>query len=109
MNKPINNAPPTYRAAITGHGSFVPAKTLTNDDLAKMVDTSDEWITTRTGVKVRHITTDNETTAFLATEAAKKALADANLDAAELELIIVATITPEMVFPSTASFVQRSL
>ena len=109
MNKPINNAPPTYRAVITGHGSFVPAKTLTNDDLAKMVDTSDEWITTRTGVKVRHITTDNETTAFLATEAAKKALADANLDAAELELIIVATITPEMVFPSTASFVQRSL
>jgi len=109
MNKPINNAPPTYRAVITGHGSFVPAKTLTNDDLAKMVDTSDEWITTRTGVKVRHITTDSETTAFLATEAAKKALADANLDAAELELIIVATITPEMVFPSTASFVQRAL
>ncbi len=108
-NKPINDAPPTYRAVITGHGSFVPAKTLTNDDLAKMVDTSDEWITSRTGVKVRHITTDNETTAFLATEAAKRALADANLDAAELELIIVATITPEMVFPSTASFVQRAL
>ena len=109
MNEPINNAPPTYRAVITGHGSFVPAKTLTNDDLAKMVDTSNEWITTRTGVKVRHITADNETTAFLATEAAKRALADANLDAAELELIIVATITPEMVFPSTASFVQRAL
>ncbi len=109
MNKPINNAPPTYRAVIIGHGSFVPAKTLTNDDLAKMVDTSDEWITTRTGVKVRHITADNETTAFLATEAAKRALANANLDAAELELIIVATITPEMVFPSTASFVQRAL
>jgi len=108
-NKPINEAPPTYRAVITGHGSFVPAKTLTNDDLAKMVDTTDEWITSRTGVKVRHITTDNETTAFLATEAAKRALADANLDAADLELIIVATITPEMVFPSTASFVQRSL
>ncbi len=108
MNKPINDGP-TYRAVITGHGSFVPAKTLTNDDLAKMVDTSDEWITTRTGVKVRHITTDNETTAFLATQAAKRALADANLDAADLELIIVATITPEMVFPSTASFVQRAL
>jgi len=109
MNKPINDGTPTYRAVITGHGSFAPAKKLTNDDLAKMVDTTDEWITTRTGVKVRHITTDNETTAFLATEAAKRALADANLDAGELELIIVATITPEMVFPSTASFVQRAL
>ena len=109
MNKSINGHSPTYRAVITGHGSFVPAKKLTNADLAKMVDTSDEWITVRTGIKVRHITTDTETTAFLATEAAKKALADANLDAGELELIIVATITPEMVFPSTASFVQRSL
>lgn len=109
MNKSINGHSPTYRAVITGHGSFVPAKELTNADLAKMVDTSDEWITSRTGIKVRHITTDTETTAFLATEAAKKALADANLDASELELIIVATITPEMVFPSTASFVQRSL
>jgi len=109
MNKSINGHSPTYRAVITGHGSFVPAKKLTNADLTKMVDTSDEWITTRTGIKVRHITTDTETTAFLATEAAKKALADANLDASELELIIVATITPEMVFPSTASFVQHSL
>jgi 3-oxoacyl-[acyl-carrier-protein] synthase-3 len=109
MNKSINGHNPTYRAVITGHGSFVPAKKLTNADLAKMVDTSDEWITTRTGIKVRHITADTETTAFLATEAAKKALADANLDAGELELIIVATITPEMVFPSTASFVQHSL
>ena len=109
MNKLINGHSPTYRAVITGHGSFVPAKKLTNDDLTKMVDTSDEWITTRTGIKVRHITTDNETTAFLATEAAKKALADANLDAGEVELIIVGTITPEMVFPSTACFVQRSL
>ena len=109
MNKSINGHSPTYRAVITGHGSFVPAKKLTNADLAKMVDTSDEWITVRTGIKVRHITTDTETTAFLATEAAKKALADANLDASELELIIVATITPEMVFPSTASFVQHSL
>jgi len=109
MNKPIKDPPPTYHAVITGHGSFAPAKKLTNDELAKMVHTSDEWITSRTGIKVRHITTDNETTAFLATEAAKRALADANLDAGELELIIVATVTPEMVFPSTASFVQRSL
>ena len=74
-----------------------------------MVDTSNEWIATRTGIKVRHITTDNESTALLATEAAKKALAQANLNTEDIELIIVATITPEMVFPSTASFVQRAL
>ena len=98
---------PIYHAVITGYGSFAPARRLTNDELAKMIDTSDEWITARTGIKIRHITTDNESTAFLATEAAKKALAEANLDASELDLIIVATITPEMVFPSTASFVQQ--
>jgi len=105
------NAPNTQqkRAVITGHGSFAPEKILTNTDLAKMVDTTDEWITTRTGIKTRHITTENETTAFLATEAAKKALEKTNLKPTELELIIVATITPEMVFPSTASFVQRAL
>jgi 3-oxoacyl-[acyl-carrier-protein] synthase III len=100
---------PSYRAVITGHGSFAPEKTLTNDELAKMVDTSDEWITTRTGIKVRHITADHESTAFLAIQAAKKALAKARLEPADVELIIVATITPEMVFPSTASFVQRAL
>jgi 3-oxoacyl-[acyl-carrier-protein] synthase-3 len=109
MNKRINGQAPSYRAVIAGYGSFAPAKTLTNEELAKMMDTSDEWITTRTGIKVRHITADNESTAFLATEAAKKALAEANLDARDVELIIVATITPEMVFPSTASFLQRAL
>jgi 3-oxoacyl-[acyl-carrier-protein] synthase-3 len=98
-----------YRAVITGYGSFAPAKKLTNTDLAKMVDTSDEWITARTGIKTRHVTSDEETTAFLATEAAKKALSQANVDPADLEMLIVATITPEMVFPSTASFVQRAL
>jgi 3-oxoacyl-[acyl-carrier-protein] synthase-3 len=109
MNKLTKGHLPAYRAVIAGHGSFAPAKLLTNDELSEMVDTSDEWITTRTGIKVRHITEDNESTAFLATEAAKKALAEANLDGRDLELIIVATITPEMVFPSTASFVQRAL
>ncbi|MHC4912259.1 MAG: beta-ketoacyl-ACP synthase 3, partial [Planctomycetota bacterium] len=109
MNKEVEERAQPYRAVISGYGSFAPAKTLTNEDLAKMMETSDEWITTRTGIKVRHITTDSETTAYLATEAAKRALAKANLDAGEVELIIVATITPEMVFPSTASFVQRSL
>ncbi|MHC4105714.1 MAG: beta-ketoacyl-ACP synthase III [Planctomycetota bacterium] len=108
MSKLISTKPP-YRAIITGYGSFAPAKTLTNDELAKMVDTSDEWITTRTGIKIRHITTEKESTAFLATEAAKIALAQAKLKARDVELIIVATITPEMVFPSTASFVQKAL
>ena len=109
MNNPANGHSPAYRAVITGHGSFAPEKLLTNDDLAKMVDTTDKWITTRTGIKVRHITTDKESTALLSTQAAKRALEVANLDPADLELIIVATITPEMVFPSTASFVQRAL
>ena len=109
MNKQTNGRPPAFRAVITGHGSFAPAKTLTNEELSAMVDTSNEWIQTRTGIKVRHITTDDESTAFLATEAAKRALETASLDPKDLELIIVATITPEMVFPSTASFVQRAL
>ncbi len=109
MTRQINGGTVPYRAVITGHGSFAPPKMLTNEDLAKMVDTTDEWITARTGIKSRHVTGDNETTAYLATEAAKRALKQAGLDAAEIELIIVATITPEMVFPSTASFVQLAL
>ncbi len=98
-----------YRAVITGSGSFAPKKILSNEDLAKMVETSDEWITTRTGIKTRHITEDHETTAYLATEAAKKALESAKLPAKDVEIIIIATITPEMVFPSTACFVQNNL
>jgi 3-oxoacyl-[acyl-carrier-protein] synthase-3 len=109
MNKQVSEHGPVYRAVIAGHGSFTPENILTNDELAKTMDTSDEWITTRTGIKRRHIASDSETTAFLATEAAKRALAKAKLDAKKLDLIIVGTITPEMVFPSTASFVQRSL
>lgn len=109
MNNPVEVYTPPYHAIITGYGSFVPEKTLSNDELAQMMDTSDEWITTRTGIKTRHITNDSQSTAFLATEAAKKALAQANLDAKDLEIIIVATITPEMVFPSTAGFVQLAL
>jgi 3-oxoacyl-[acyl-carrier-protein] synthase-3 len=95
-----------YNPVITGTGSAVPVKKLTNADFTKIIDTSDEWITSRTGIKVRHIAGEGETTATLSAEAARKALADADLDAEEVELIIVATITPEMVFPSTACFVQ---
>jgi 3-oxoacyl-[acyl-carrier-protein] synthase-3 len=109
MDKQVSGRTPSYRAVITGYGSFAPDKILTNDALAKMVDTSDEWITARTGIKSRHISSEDESTAYLATEAAKRALAEAHLAAGELDLIIVATITPEMVFPSTACFVQRSL
>ncbi len=100
---------PRYRAVIAGYGSFTPEKLLTNEDLAGMVDTSDEWITTRTGIKTRHITTPEETTAYLAIEAAKRALAEAKMKGKELDMIMVATITPEMVFPSTANFVQWAL
>ena len=108
MGKPTDPIS-AHRAVITGYGAFVPEKILTNDDLSKIVDTTDEWITTRTGIKTRHITTDEETTALLAAGAAKKALKTANLNAKDLDVIIVATITPEMVFPSTASFVQRAI
>ncbi len=100
---------PDFRAMITGCGSYTPSNTLTNEDLSELVDTSDEWITTRTGIKTRHIASATETTALLATEAAKEALAMAKLNADQLDTIIVATITPEMVFPSTAAFVQRNI
>ncbi|MFA5422502.1 MAG: beta-ketoacyl-ACP synthase III [Phycisphaerae bacterium] len=108
MNKEVDGRFTAYRAVIAGTGAYVPEKILTNEDLAKRCDieTSDEWITTRTGIKRRHIAAENETTADLATEAAKKALEEAEIEGKDLDLIIVATITPEMVFPSTASFVQ---
>jgi 3-oxoacyl-[acyl-carrier-protein] synthase-3 len=109
MHRETKGCPSAHRAVITGCGSFAPAKLLTNDELAEMVDTSDEWITTRTGIKVRHVTADGETTAHLATEAGRQALAYAGVEANDLELIIVATITPEMPFPSTACFVQEAL
>lgn len=98
--------PGAYNAVIAGTGSHVPKKTLTNEDFTKIVETSDEWITSRTGIKVRHIATDDETTAILAAQAAGIAIADAGMGPKDIELIIVATITPEMVFPSTACFVQ---
>jgi len=96
----------SYNPVISGTGSAVPMKTLTNEDFTKIIDTSDEWITTRTGIKVRHVAAEGETTATLSAEAARNALAVAGLDAEDVELIIVGTITPEMVFPSTACFVQ---
>jgi 3-oxoacyl-[acyl-carrier-protein] synthase-3 len=109
MQKPIEGKELPYRAIITGTGSFVPAKTLTNEDLAKLVDTSDEWITSRTGIKSRHVCADEESTALLATNAARQAIERAGVDPKELDLILVGTVTPEMIFPSTACFVQHEL
>ena len=97
------------RSAVTGVGSFLPEQVVTNADLAKVVDTSDEWIQERTGIRQRHRSRDDQPTSDLATEAAARALADAGRTAAEVDLIIVATTTPDMTFPSVASIVQRKL
>jgi 3-oxoacyl-[acyl-carrier-protein] synthase-3 len=97
------------RVGIIGVGEYLPKKILTNADLEKMVDTSDEWITTRTGIKERRIALSREAASHLAVNAAKEALKDARLKSQDLELIIIATITPDMQFPSTACLVQANL
>jgi len=97
------------RSAVTGVGSYLPEQVVTNADLAQFVDTSDEWIVERTGIRQRHKARDDQPTSDLAVEAAKKALTDAGRTAAEVDLIIVATTTPDMTFPSVASIVQRKL
>ena len=97
------------RSAVTGVGSFLPETIVTNDDLAKIVETSDEWIRERTGIRQRHRAREDQPTSDLATEAAKRALTDAGRTAAEVDLIIVATTTPDLTFPSVASIVQRKL
>jgi 3-oxoacyl-[acyl-carrier-protein] synthase-3 len=97
------------RSAVTGVGSFLPEKVVTNADLAKFVDTSDEWIVERTGIHQRHQARDDEPTSDLAVEAARRALADAGKTAADVDLIIVATTTPDQTFPATAAIVQSKL
>ena len=97
------------RSAVTGVGSYLPEQIVTNDDLAKIVDTSDEWIVERTGIRQRHKARDDQPTSDLAVEAARKALEDAGKTAADVDLIIVATTTPDMTFPATAAIVQRKL
>lgn len=94
---------------IIGTGSSLPEKVITNHDLEKIVDTSHDWIVSRTGIHNRRIADDNTATSDLATEAAKKALEAANIKAEQLDLIIVATVTPDMSFPSTACIVQSNL
>ena len=96
-------------ARITGTGSYLPEKVLTNHDLEKMVDTSDEWIRERTGIVKRHIALDGQTTCDLAEQAALRAMEAAGRDAGDIDLIIVATTTPDKVFPSTACLLQQRL
>jgi len=100
---------PTRRAVIKGVGSYLPEKVMTNDDLAKMVDTSDEWIRERTGICQRHIAADGQTTADLALQAAERALQDAQMTTDEIDLIVLATSTPDNTFPATATLVQSRL
>jgi 3-oxoacyl-[acyl-carrier-protein] synthase III len=95
--------------SISGVGSYVPAKVLTNADLSKLVDTTDEWITTRTGIRERHLAAKNEFTSDMGTHAALRAMREARVTAEQIDLIIVATITPDMPFPSTACLVQRKI
>src|SRR3954471_6941793 len=99
----------TYGAIIAGTGSYVPEKRLTNDDLSKMVDTNDEWIVQRTGIRERRIAGPGETTASLGTAAARRAIEAAGLPPKDIDVIFVGTITPEMVFPSTACFIGAAL
>lgn len=101
--------PETYSAGITGLGSYVPEKVLSNADLEKMVDTTDEWIRTRTGIEERRIAAKGQSASDLAVEASKIALKDAGIAPTDIDLIIVATITPDMFFPSTACYVQTKL
>jgi len=99
----------SIRSVVRGVGSYLPARTLTNADLALMVDTSDEWIVQRTGITERHIAADDEVTSDLALHAARAALADAGMDASEIDLIVLATSTPDQTFPATAVSVQAGL
>jgi len=97
------------RSAVTGVGSYLPEQVVTNADLAQIVDTSDEWIVERTGIRQRHKARDDQPTSDLAVEASNRALTDAGRTAADVDLIVVATTTPDMTFPSVASIVQRKL
>lgn len=97
------------RSIVMGSGSALPARAVSNAELAKQVDTTDEWIVERTGIRNRYLAGEGETTATLATEAARKALAAAGIEAKSVDLIVVATATPDQTFPATATIVQHAL
>lgn len=99
----------TFRSVVAGCGAYLPEKILENKDLEKMVKTNDQWITERTGIKKRHIAADNESTSDLASKSAEIALKEANLSAEEIDLLIVATTTPDNIFPAAATQVQAML
>jgi 3-oxoacyl-[acyl-carrier-protein] synthase III len=97
------------RSVVIGCGSYLPARVVTNDDLARMVDTSDDWITQRTGIRERHVAAEGEVTSDLALGAARAAMANAGVDAQSIDLIVLATSTPDNTFPATATTVQAKL
>lgn len=97
------------RSVIAGCGAYLPERIITNQELATLVDTTDEWITSRTGIQERHVAADGEKTSDLALAAARAALASASIDAGDLDFIIVATATPDETFPATATVVQKEL
>ena len=100
---------PVLRSVVTGVGGYLPEEAVTNDDLAKFVDTTDAWIVERTGIRQRHQAAEDEPTSDLALHAARKALAAAGRTAADVDLIVVATTTPDLTFPAVAAMVQRKL
>lgn len=109
MSRRMSELTSAIQVCIAGTGSYLPEKILTNAELAERVDTSDEWIVTRTGIRERRIAAAAETTSDMATRAAEEALKQAGLAAADIELIIVATITPDTLTPATACYVQKNL
>lgn len=96
-------------SSILGTGSYLPQRIVTNAELAQTVDTSDEWIRTRTGIRERHVAAENESTCDMAEQAARLAIAAAGLEASEIDLIIIATSTPDLIYPSTACLLQKRL
>jgi 3-oxoacyl-[acyl-carrier-protein] synthase-3 len=96
-------------ARIVGTGSYLPEKILTNEDISKFVDTSDEWITARTGIRQRHVAAEGQTTSDLGVEAAQRALKAAGVLASEIDLLVVGTTTPDVIFPSTACLIQHRI
>ncbi|MEP4468685.1 MAG: 3-oxoacyl-ACP synthase, partial [Bauldia litoralis] len=99
----------SVRSIVTGTGSYLPERIMTNEDLSKVVETTDDWITERTGIKNRHIAAEGELTSDLALHAARAAIADAAIDVQEIDTIIMATTTPDNTFPATATTVQAAL
>src|SRR5690606_12816136 len=109
INEMSESPAPRIFARIAGTGSYLPSRVLTNAELAEFVETSDEWIASRTGIRQRHVAAEGETTGDLAFHAAVRALEAAGVDASEIDLIVLGTTTPDLIFPSTACLVQARL